>query len=307
MSEKTKKYENELPEIVKPKIDVVFKKLFGDPENIHILKGFVSAVLNIPKEDIKELVVENGELLPEYADEKFGRVDLKITLYDGRKLNIELQACWYQDYKDRTLFYWSRMFTYGFKKGMEYRALSETICVNIVGFNVFECNEYHSHFKIKEIHREEYLNDKLSIHFYELKKLPQETEENRYDSVLQWLRLINAETEEDLNMSEKSDIPEIRDAVTVVRTFSADEQMRINAFEREMAMFDHLAEISAAKRDGRLESDKKYKRILEEAERKADEAEIRADNEKSRADSLAELARKYGIPEEQIAAAEGRK
>ena len=32
----------------------------------------------------------------------------------------------------------------------------------------------------------------------------------------------------------------------------------------------------------------------------------RADNEKSRADSLAELARKYGIPEEQIAAAEGR-
>lgn len=104
MSEETKKYENELPEIVKPKIDVVFKKLFGDPDNIHILKGFVSAVLNIPKGDITELVVENVELLPEYADEKFGRVDLKITLHDGRKLNIELQACWYQDYKDRTLF-----------------------------------------------------------------------------------------------------------------------------------------------------------------------------------------------------------
>jgi len=44
-----------------------------------------------------------------------------------------------------------------------------------------------------------------------------------------------------------------------------------------------------------------------EAEKlRADEAEIRADNEKSRADSLAELARSYGIPEEQIAAAEGR-
>jgi len=299
MSEEIRKYENELPEIVKPKIDVVFKKLFGDPENIHILKGFVSAVLNIPKEEITELVVENVELLPEYADEKFGRVDLKITLYDGRKLNIELQACWYQDYKDRTLFYWSRMFTYGFKKGRDYGALSETICVNIVGFNVFDCEEYHSHFKIKETHREEYLNDKLSIHFYELKKLPPETEENRYDPVLQWLRLINAETEEDLKMSEKSDIQEIRDAVTVVRTFSADEQMRINAFEREMAMIDHLAEISAAKRDGRLESDKKYKSKLEEAERKAEEL-------KNRADSLAELARSYGIPEEKIAAAEGK-
>ena len=39
---------------------------------------------------------------------------------------------------------------------------------------------------------------------------------------------------------------------------------------------------------------------------RADKAETRADNEKSRADSLAELARSYGIPEEQIAAAEGK-
>lgn len=100
-------------------------------------------------------------------------------------------------------------------------------------------------------------------------------------------------------MSEKSDIQEIRDAVTVVRTFSADEQMRINAFEREMAMIDHLAEISAAKRDGRLEAEKEYKGKLEDADRKADEAERkaeeaerkaeesknRADDEKTRADN----------------------
>ncbi len=39
---------------------------------------------------------------------------------------------------------------------------------------------------------------------------------------------------------------------------------------------------------------------------RADKAETRADNEKNRADSLAELARSYGIPEEQIAAAEGK-
>jgi len=116
-----------------------------------------------------------------------------------------------------------------------------------------------------------------------LKKLPPGTEENRYDPVLQWLRLINAETEEDLKMSEKSDIQEIRDAVTVVRTFSADEQMRINAFEREMAMIDHLAEISAAKRDGALEAEKKYKGRLNEAERRVAEETERADQEKNRA------------------------
>ena len=39
---------------------------------------------------------------------------------------------------------------------------------------------------------------------------------------------------------------------------------------------------------------------------RADDAEAERDAEKTRADSLAELARSYGIPEEQIAAAEGK-
>ena len=44
----------------------------------------------------------------------------------------------------------------------------------------------------------------------------------------------------------------------------------------------------------------------DEAETRADEAETRADKAETRADSLAELARRYGIPEEQIAATEGK-
>ena len=91
----------------------------------------------------------------------------------------------------------------------------------------------------------------MALYFFELKKLPVKTEENKNDPLLQWLWLIDAETEEELKMLEKSDIPEIREAVNVVRYFSADEQMRINAFEREMAIRDRMAEIAAAKRDGR--------------------------------------------------------
>ena len=33
-------------EIVKPKLDVVFKKVFGDSENINILKGFLADILD---------------------------------------------------------------------------------------------------------------------------------------------------------------------------------------------------------------------------------------------------------------------
>jgi len=57
----------------------------------------------------------------------------------------------------------------------------------------------------------------------------------------------------------------------------------------------------------------RFKKRADDAEVRADEAETRADDaeaerdaEKNRADRLAELARRYGIPEEQIAAAGGR-
>ena len=251
--------------IVKPKIDVVFKKLFGDPANIHILKRFISSVLGIEMEKITEIVVENEELPPEFADEKFGRVDIKVTIDHKEKINIELQAVWYGDYKDRSLFYWSKIFTYGLKSGEPYGELLRTVCINVVGFNVFKCREYKSYFTLREVTRNEEYSDKMALHFFELKKLPAKTEENKNDPLLQWLWLIDAETEEELKMLEKSDIPEIREAVNVVRYFSADEQMRINAFEREMAIRDRMAEIAAAKRDGRAEAEEKLKKAKDEA------------------------------------------
>ena len=263
--------------IVKPKIDVVFKKLFGDPANIHILKRFISSVLGIEMEKITEIVVESEELLPEFADEKFGRVDIKVTIDHKEKINIELQAVWYGDYKDRSLFYWSKIFAYGLKSGEPYGELLRTVCINIVGFNVFKCKEYSSHFTLREVTRNEEYSDKMALHFFELKKLPEKTEENKNDPLLQWLWLINAETEEELDMLEKSDIPEIRDAVNVVRYFSADEQMKINAFEREMAIRDRMAEIAAAKRDGRAEMEEEIKKAKDEAEEEIKKAKDEAE------------------------------
>lgn len=87
-------------------------------------------------------------------------------------------------------------------------------------------------------------------------------------------------------MLEKSDIPEIREAVNVVRYFSADEQMRINAFEREMAIRDRMAEIAAAKRDGRAEAEEELKKAKDEAVR-AEEKATRAEEKAARTEQAA--------------------
>ena len=276
-------------QIVKPKIDVVFKKLFGDPANEHILKAFIADMLGIDKNRITEISFDNVEMIPDFADEKFGKVDVKVTIDNKDKVNIELQAVWFRDYKDRSLFYWSKLYTYGLKKGKPYGTLSKTICINIVGFNVFKCDEYKSHFTLREVTRNEEYSDKIGIYFYELNKLPPVTEDNQQDPVLQWLRLINAETEDDLNMLENSNIPEIKDAVEVVKFFSGDEQVRLDAFEREMAIRDHLASIAAERQDGyeqgRQDERKKYEEVIKKQDEKIknqDEAIKRHEEEKEK-------------------------
>ena len=44
-----KKYmEENLPEIVKPKLDIIFKRIFGDVKNKEIVMRFLSDMLEIP-------------------------------------------------------------------------------------------------------------------------------------------------------------------------------------------------------------------------------------------------------------------
>ena len=124
----------------------------------------------------------------------------------------------------------------------------------------------------------------MSIYFYELNKLPPVTEENENDPALQWLRLINAETEEDLDMLENTNIPEIKDAVNVVRFFSGDKQMQHDAFEREMAIRDHEASIAAERQHGYSEGfedgKEEEKRKYEEERRKYKEERQKYEEEK---------------------------
>ena len=156
--------------IVKLKLDIIFKRIFGNENNKNIIAAFISDLLEIPREDIKAIYLSNVELAPEYIDQKFSRLDIKMDV-DGRIVNIEMQVNREPDFKDRTLFYWSKLYSDELKVGDDYGELKQTICINIINFNLFDCDDYHSNFKILENDRKELLTDKFSIHFFELKKV----------------------------------------------------------------------------------------------------------------------------------------
>ena len=236
--------------IVKLKLDIIFKAMFGRKENEKLLADFLSRLLEIPRESIQHIIMDNVELMPDNYADKFSRVDLKMQV-DERLVNVEMQISNESDFRERTLYYWSKIYSSELKSGETYGKLRETICINIVNFNLFDCKEFHSHFQILEKTRHEILTNKFGIHFFELKKIGKHP--NKDNPMELWLQLINAETEEDLTMLEQTDVQEINQAILVLRELNADEKMRYFADMREKALHDEATALQHAMQEGRAE------------------------------------------------------
>lgn len=243
-------------DIVKPKLDIGFKLLFTSPENENLLRSLLAGLLDMDEKSIRSVQIQNGELLPEEISKKFGRTDIRLllqmTLDNDKLINIEIQVKKQDDFDDRSLFYWSKLFVSGLNSGEEYSELPETICLNIIDFKMFKCKEYHSHFQVLEKDRHELLSNKLVINFYELPKMPKKITENS-DLMTLWLKLIDSESEEDLEMLESIKEPSITEAISFIRHMSADEKTRERARLEEKWAHDEASIIGTARREGKKE------------------------------------------------------
>ena len=267
--------------IIKLKLDVIFKRVFGNEKNDKIIAAFVEDLLEMKRGTIQKIEINNVELPPDELDRKFSRLDLKMHV-DNRVVNIEMQVNYEADFKDRTLFYWSKLYSEELAAGEEYGDLKQTICINIINFNAFECKEYQSHFKVLETKRHEALSDKLDIHFFELKKIKNSANHKPMED---WLNLINAETEGELmDIETNTQIKEVRDTIVILRELNADAKVKQEAYYREKRLHDEASALGHARREG----------IAEGLEKGREEG--RAEGEAR----IIEQMKKSGMTEEQI-------
>lgn len=234
--------------IAKPKLDLVFKKIFGDVNNIDLLTDFIASVLDVPTDSIQKVEILDNEVIPDTVEKKFSRLDLLIMV-NNEYVNIEIQVNNYNDYKERTLFYWAKVYTNQLGKGEDYISLQNTIAINIVDFKLFDCSECHSSFMIYETNRHEKLTDKLRIDFLELPKA-KNTKTNA--KLQEWLDFLNVTTEEGLEMLEKNTVNPtiIGKAVAVVRQMSADEKLLYAIQKREETLMNERSALNSAKQQG---------------------------------------------------------
>ena len=247
--------------LLNPQIDFVFKKIFGTEKNKPILLNFLNAVIK-PTTPIKDVEIKNNDIDKDFLEDKFSRLDVKATTSNKEHINIEIQLKNEYNMIQRTLYYWSKMYSEQIQNRDNYSKLERTVCINILNFKYLKNDKYHNAYRLKEITSNEELTDLQEIHFIELPKFNEignkEYVENveKMDALEKWLEFLiepESNTVRQLELSNE----EIKLAKSELYRLSMDSEEREKYNMREKAIYDRISALEGAREEGKLEVAKK--------------------------------------------------
>ena len=257
--------------LLNPKIDFVFKKIFGSEEHPEILISFLNAVLK-PQKPIVSVEIKNSDLEKEYIEDK----DVKALTSNKEIINIEIQLKNEYNMIQRSLYYWSKLYEEQLSEGDRYDKLSRTVCINILDFKYLKNDRFHNGYRLKEIETNEELTDLQEIHFIEIPKLKRfESTEEIVDLLEGWVEFLRDPESEVIRKLEMSN-KEIREAKDELYRLSRNSKERELYYLREKSLRDEISALANAKEkglkeglkqgllEGKLESARSFLDILDD-------------------------------------------
>ena len=245
--------------LLSPKVDFVFKKIFGSEENKSVLISFLNATLK-PKKEIVSVDLKNTDIEKEYLKDKFSRLDVKATTSNKETINIEIQLSDQYNMTQRTLYYWSKMYEEQMEQSDNYRKLSRTVCINILNYNYLDNDRFHNVYRLKEIETNEELTDICEIHFIEIPKLRHLDLKDEADMLEVWVEFLRDPESEVIRNVETTN-QDIKKAKDKLYKLSQSKEDRELYFLREKSIRDEISALSKAKEEG-IEQGAKEEKIL---------------------------------------------
>lgn len=224
--------------------DYVFKRIFGKQGNESILKDFLIAVLKLPIEKIE--IIKDAHLEKTVVENKSGILDIKATLNNNITVNIEMQVRNQYNMIDRSLYYWSNLYSSSLHKNQNYKDNNKTITINILMFNIFEEGPYHEKCIIRRNYNGEVLTEDLEMHFIQIPKCRKEDVKTKLD---RWVQFIGNISREGVDIAMKEN-EEIRKAQEELEYLTGDAEERRLAELREKAIRDEITNMEGARREG---------------------------------------------------------
>lgn len=250
--------------ILDPKIDFVFKNIFGSSKHPKILISFLNSVLK-PEKPIVKVEIKNTDIEKHFVEDKFSRLDVKAETSNNEIINVEIQLKNEYNMIKRSLYYWSKLYEEQLSEGEDYSELKRTVCINILNFKYLKNDRFHNGYRLKEIQTHEELSDVLEIHFIEIPKLDDSSDEK--DMLVAWTEFLkNPESEKVRNL--EMTVEEIREAKDELIRLSNDDKQRQIYEMRSKILKDKISALNKAKREGieegKIEIAKNLKGLLDD-------------------------------------------
>ena len=227
--------------LLDPKVDFVFKNIFGSEKHPEILISFLNAIIK-PTIPIVGVELKGTEITKQFIDDKYSRLDVKATTSNNEIINIEIQLKDEHNMIKRSLYYLSKMYEEQLGEGEDYSNLKRTICINILNFKYLKTENFHTGYRLKEIYTHEELTDVI-----EIPKLPAEADVT--DMLVAWTEFLKDPESEKVRSLELSH-KEVREAKDELIRMSNNEEQRALYEMRAKILKDKVSALNKARREG---------------------------------------------------------
>jgi predicted transposase/invertase (TIGR01784 family) len=237
---------------IDPKVDYMFKRLFGREENKPLLIHLINAVLQPPAGgELVSLELLNPFSEADALDDKLAIVDIKARDQSGRLFHVEMQMLWERAWRQRALFYLTRLFQSQLREGQDYSELRPTIGIWFVNGILFPAStDWHLNFEMFDVHQGLRFSSEFAIHVLELAKYRKPGDEVA-GPMEAWIYFLQHGDELDAtSLPGPLQLGEIRRAMEELEMVSKTDIERERYEARLKLQRDRLSEVHSAREEG---------------------------------------------------------
>ena len=231
--------------------DLYFKKLLGDDKRKKLTLSFLNSILNKDEQEyFTDIVFLDKDNEPSTIDGKLSKLDIRANLNDGTQVDIEVQVCPFKLMAERSLYYWSNMYSGQLEKGAEYKKLKKAIAINLLNFDYLKDEQdWHNIYNLLNVKSHNKLTDHIEIHFLELPKFKLK-DMRKIKTSEAWLAYFSGRYTKKEMEEITMNTPAVKEAIEFEDTFLQDKIERRAYEQREKAIRDYYSYINAYKEEG---------------------------------------------------------
>lgn len=250
--------------------------VFGSTQSETVLRALLNALLDLRGPDrVVELAILSPSPEKFYFDDKGPILDLRARDEKGTHYHVEVPGThrrWVKgtdlDYKKRSLYYTTRLYSEQLKSGHAYHLLERSLSISILDFVLFpHSTELHSTFTFWDRAQDFQLTKDLELHYIELPKFSPDKARQLRTRFERWLYVLkfsdlyhNRELPENLKEEEG-----IQMAIDAMRKAYAQDEIRAVIEAQERDKRDAISRLSFAERKGLQEGRTEALKVVLEA------------------------------------------